>query len=752
MGNRKALLIGVEDYGEGFAPLPAVREDIKHIGTALKAVGYETEQCLPEVLANASKLDADMRTFCLSGGPDDVRLIYFTGHGIMADNVDWVVPAGVKRKDAAASPNQRVSTDLSKTVADSNTGLVLFVIDACRDPADVPVTKGGAEWGDPARIARPGEHRFIRFFGCAANQVCQVVPSAHGEPASSLFTQSLAECISRGDAVSLEELLPKVEQQCANLLAENLTLQAQAPRLSYGELSGEKRSVLKAAVFDPIRPPAMASVWPEFDRDKLHCLVVLSEYEKERSPEWGLTELVTDAVAGETGNRIWNAFRTAASNLRLVSGRQRAPPATFEPSNVRIGVFSILDAFASGQALDTAVKAIVEADLVVFDVSGFEPGVMLLVGVRSACRRWVTVCSHGAGWREGQPLELPFNLQDLNVNSHTQREARVGSDPVVERFVSRVETGFVQSARHPHYLDLPAYDPLRQLGPHYAASSTIDPSERILVLCAYGERFFSNWQFVSSRLKQVLWQRKKYKPEIERIIDYGTPQLIRQKIYEQIRRTAACVVDWSEFTGSVFLELGVRLAVSEWGAIQVIDDRYLPGGERASKWAQVDRMRRLLSPIPYKYRAQSSEAFEQVVELLQRNPSLDGEAAYNRIHRSLLAAIGTVQAAQPSVVEDLKRSADSLHHPQQGRVGAPQILFHGSRLAKLDSERAALERRMAAWLYLDRVRFAKLQEDDELLKSYRELGRSTIDALYDLGNDESLDLASYIEKRLKEQD
>jgi hypothetical protein len=457
-------------------------------------------------------------------------------------------------------------------------------------------------------------------------------------------------------------------------------------------------------------------------------------------------------VAGETGNRIWNAFCAAVSNLRLVSGRQRAPPATFEPSNVRIGVFSILDAFASGQALDTAVRAIVEADLVVFDVSGFEPAVMLLVGVRSACRRWLTVCSHGAGWREGQPLELPFNLQELNINSHTQRESRVGSDRVVERFVSRVEAGFVQAARHPHYLDLPAYDALRELGSDYAASSTIDPSERILVLCAYGDRFFSNWQFVSSRLKQVLWQRKKYTPEIERIIDYGTPQLIRQSVYEQIRRTRACVVDWSEFSASVFLELGARLAVSEWGAIQVIDDRYLPGGERASKLAQVDRMRRLLSPMPYKYRAESSEAFEQIVELLQRNPGLDGEATYNRIHRSLLAVIGTVLAAQPSVVEELKRSADSLHHPQQGRVSAPQILFHGSGLAKQDSERAALERRIAAWLYLDRVRFAKSRGDEELLKSYRELGRSTKDALYDLGDDESLDLASYIEKRLKEQD
>ena len=755
VANRRALLIGIEDYGDGFAPLPAVREDIKHLCGALQAVGYETELCRLEVLANASQLDAKIREFCASGGHDDLRLIYFTGHGILADGVDWVVPAGVTRKEASASPNQRVSTDLSKTVADSKTGLVLFVIDACRDPADAPVTKGGVAWGDPAHVDRPGEHRFIRFFGCAANQVCQVVSYANGEPASSLFTRSLAECISKGDAISLEELLPKVEQRCAEFLAENPALQAQAPRLSYGELSSDKRNILKAPVFDPIRTSALTSVWPEFDPDKLHCLVVQSEYEKEKSPDWGLTELVRDAVAGETGDRIWKAFSACASNLRLVSGRRRSVPAAFESSAVHIGVFSVLDAFASGQTLDIAVRAIAEADLVVFDVTGFEPAIMLLVGVRSACRRWLTVCSHSAGWEEGQPLEkLPFNIQDLNINSHTPRKSRVGSDPVVERFVCRVVTGFDQAARQPNYLDLPAYDALRQFGPNYAASSTIDSSERILFLCAYADRFFSNWQFVSSRLKQILWKRKKYKPEIERIIDYGTSQLIRQSLYEQIRRTAACVVDWSEFSPSVFLELGARLAVSEWGAIQVIDDRYLPGGEFSSKLAQVDRIRRLLGPIPYKYRAESSDAFEQVVDvLLQRNPSLDGEADYNRIHRSLLAVIGTVQAARPPVVEELRGQADSMHHPHQGRVGAPQILFHGSRLVKQDSERAALELRIAAWLYLEhRVHFAKLKENEELLKSYRELGRSAADALYDLGDDESLGLASYIEDKLNQKD
>jgi hypothetical protein len=752
VGDRKALLIGVQGYGEGFASLPAVVEDLRSIGTVLEAAGYELERCPPELLSNATELDGLIRTFCVGGGPEDVRLIYFSGHGIVADGVDCVVPAGVKRKDAAASPNQRVSTDLSKTVADAETGLVLFVIDACRDPVDVAVTKGAAEWGDPKKLARPSEHRFIRYFGCAPSQVCQIVPSSAKQPASSLFTRSLADCIAKGDAVTLETLLLKVKERCAELLAGNPMLQSQEPHLSYGELSGESHGVLKLALFEPIKIRPLSSVWPEFDPDKLHCLVVLSEYEVNRSPDWGLTELVQDAVVGETGDRIWSAFRKATANIELLTGRRRSPPPTFETSSVRVSVLSVLDVFASTHSLDIAVRAIAEADLAVFDVTAFEPGIMLLVGIRSACRRWLTVCSHGADWKEGKPLEIPFNLQDLNINSHTPSESLVGSDPVVERFVRRVETGFEKAAQRPHYLDLPGYDALRQLGSHYEASSTIDPSERILVLCAYADSF-SNWQDFSSRLKQVLWQRKKFKPLIERIIDYGTSQLVRQSIYEQIRRTAACVVDWSKLSASVFLELGARLAVSEWGAIQVIDHRYLPGEELALGKSQVERMSRLLQPFPYMYRSESLDAFEQIVdELLKRNPNLDEKPTYNRIHRALLPVIEKTQTAEVPLIEGLKRQADALHHPQQSRVGAPQILFHSSRTLKQSSERAALELRIAAWLYMEyRGPRGKLKADEDMMRSYRDLGQSVLDALYDLGDDESLELAAYIEDRLNQK-
>ena len=219
--------------------------------SALETSGYDVRICPDEILTNASRLDVEMREFCMADAPDDVRILYFSGHGILADNADWIIPAGTSRNDATVSSNQRVATDLSRTVAASNVGLVLFIIDACRDEQDIPVTKGGALWSDPT-IARPSEHRFLRYFGCGTNEVCQVLPPAPGEQPSSLFTKALAESLMARSHVSLDELLPQVEKRCDEMLTGNLQLRPQRPHLNYGEIVGEKRNIMHRPIFDAV--------------------------------------------------------------------------------------------------------------------------------------------------------------------------------------------------------------------------------------------------------------------------------------------------------------------------------------------------------------------------------------------------------------------------------------------------------------------------------------------------------------------
>jgi len=112
--------------------------------------------------------------------------------------------------------------------------------------------------------------------------------------------------------------------------------------------------------------------------------------------------------------------------------------------------------------------------------------------------------------------------------------------------------------------------------------------------------------------------------------------------------------------------------------------------------------------------------------------------------------MGGIQAAHRPVAEALKTIADALHHSQQGRKAMPQIPFHGSRVVKQESERAALELRIAAWLYLEhRIRLPKVKEDAAMRELFRELGRAAADALYDLGDIESIDFADYINEQVK---
>jgi hypothetical protein len=736
VGDRKALLIGAENYGEGFAPLPAVQHDIELMQGALVAAGYQVTICPEQILGDATKLDAEMRHFCTEGTADDVRLIYFSGHGLFADNFDCIIPAGTSRKDAIASPNQRVTTDLSRTVYDAKTGLVLFVIDACRDKDDAPVTKGGTGWGDPQLLARPSEHRFIRFFGCTKDEVCQVLPSAPGERPCSLFTKALADSLKEAKYFSLQDLLSRVEKQCT--APGSLQLRSQRPRLSYGETSAETESVLRRAIFDPVGIVALPSVWAEFDPDKMHCLVVLSEQEQKNNRN--LMWLVRSATAGKNGPTIWKSFSAACNGRKLASGKQRTISAEFDPSALILRALPVLDALGSPEAFDKAIRAVAEADLVAFDVTGFEPGIMLLLGVRSATCRSVSICSHGGDWEEGQPLEIPFNLQDLNISSHKPSKNKADADHLVNRFVRRIEIGFYQLSRHPGYLDLPAYDALRQLGTDLQASSTIGVEECVLVLCSYSKEFFSNWEDVELRLREALSSRK-IATDIRRIIDYGTPQLIWQGLYEQIRRTAACVVDWSEYNASVFMELGV------------IDKRYLPGKDRGPKLYQIESLHRLFKPIPYQSSGDASsgvdgfsDAFNIAVDdLLQRSSVVTDRTDYNRVHRTLLPVVDATHEAHSPVFVHLREKADALHHPQ--------IIFAGSKNTKKDSERAALEMRIAAWLYLQhRYGVTKLKDDPDLRSMYSDLARSATDALYDLGDPESIEFAGAIEEKLKQLD
>ena len=116
--------------------------------------------------------------------------------------------------------------------------------------------------------------------------------------------------------------------------------------------------VLSLRIFERVSPGALASVWTDFEPNKLHCLVVSCERATEDPTSWGIGDMVRDALSGEPGSRIWTAFCAAHDGDRLISGKTRKFDAEFTPSSLASASFSVLEAFASDQALVRAVRRI----------------------------------------------------------------------------------------------------------------------------------------------------------------------------------------------------------------------------------------------------------------------------------------------------------------------------------------------------------------------------------------------------------
>lgn len=778
MPSRRALLVGASAYGEGFHDLNAVVRDLVVVEDALKARHFEVQIVEPNVSANATILDQCIRDFCRNGNSEDIRLVYFTGHGITVDGDDCIVPAKTSRQAAFESPTQRVSTDLTTTVLSSDVGLVLFLIDACREPYDSRQVKSTSTgWGDASHLTNPNVPKFVRLFGCGPDNVCHILNPHSEDKSVSVFSQALANVLERTDqSYSIRSLHENLESECKKLaLGAQPQLTIQVPRLSHGEITSGLDEALNRCLFE-IRASAYQDCetsqagWTEYDADRLHCLVVHSE--SDLTSRGALDGFVRGAFTGSCADEIWQHFRAYwQENQILDNGRDqtgfRSIPDQLSHSSLAMASIPIEDVFPTWDRLEDVVRLVVESDLAIFDVTGFEPGVMFLMGIRAATSRGVTIASHGGGWREGTPLPRPFNLTDLSFNCHTPTEHVVDIDPAEIRLGLRIRTGFAQLCRQPSYLDFPVFDALRRLGPDYQASSIIAGKELLLVLCSYSDAYQENWVELKKSLRNQYFARN-LTPNIWRLQDIATPQLVSQALYELVRRASHCLVDWTNYSPSAFLELGVRLAVSPWGAVQIAEKESLPLGDMAPRrWRhsnvppetpmpvleQITGMVKLLNPTSYQLSTVETIVTNVVGDLVSstRNPEFNAIERPNdtRLNKCVRRTLERVHVRNRPIEIELERQADAFHQPAKEDENVPQILFHQVLGIKYDFEQSALARRLAAWLYLEhRVGAGSLPPEDPQYQRWLRLGRSVQSVLWTSENDDDVDLALTIEQRI----
>ena len=255
------------------------------------------------------------------------------------------------------------------------------------------------------------------------------------------------------------------------------------------------------------------------------------------------------------------------------------------------------DAVSEVASLRATVRALCSADVLIADVTGFDdPAVMFLLGIRAAVRRGVTITCSSQRFTGNDWNSVPFNIREVNLLSVAEPEKRVRD------LANAIRDGLGQSQLQPAYLDLPVYDYIRQGPVHETLGNT-----PVLYLRSFSQNYerlrlegvrqnletaFSSF-FPNSRLYSI--------------IDEASPRLAGHRLYAAIRHRELCVIDWSEWRGNVFFELGTRLASHPTVPLNILDEKPSESIESRQKLVE------LLSPAIYE-RAEDLPRFIQIVE------------------------------------------------------------------------------------------------------------------------------------------
>jgi formylglycine-generating enzyme required for sulfatase activity len=133
---RIALLIGNKDYKTGVGALTNPLNDIRIVGEALKAVGFE----VLKPAQNARRADMliaihDLASKLKNAGADAVGFLYYSGHGIASAGENYLIPVDVEEPSTVQLTVQGVkqSEVLAILRNEAPNAAHYVVLDACRN-------------------------------------------------------------------------------------------------------------------------------------------------------------------------------------------------------------------------------------------------------------------------------------------------------------------------------------------------------------------------------------------------------------------------------------------------------------------------------------------------------------------------------------------------------------------------------------------------------------------------------------------
>ena len=392
----------------------------------------------------------------------------------------------------------------------------------------------------------------------------------------------------------------------------------------------------------------------------------------------------------------------------FVLARFREDEVQFEGLNEEPISIRALEAVRSPENWAATVNAVARARYLIADVTSFQPVVMVLLGIRAVLRRGVTISVTEK--QHDLSATVPFNVQETKVLSYESEEF----DNDLYRAMAE---GFTNLGKDPNYLDLPAYNAVRAPRP---VSWAKDDHKNVIVLCPFGLAYSS---FYRKELRKLIQNQTKKSPL--RMLDLRSPRLVGQALYEQMRWSSWCLVDWTGWRANVFFELGVRLACSERDPLCIIqrscaEGNLSPGGVTPGPLEQHDLLLTLLEPVVYDPE-DPGQALDGALSSWP-SPPLPGRLK----SPSALPAGATFQIAQASFdwerdpmltsphIEQ-RRAAELIFAADQEQDPEPLVLFGYNEEFDAELQAAVKEKWIAAWLYLQHVSTAddgSLLDDD----------------------------------------
>ncbi|MBX3531859.1 MAG: caspase family protein [Rhizobiaceae bacterium] len=239
---RHALVIGIDDY-EGLADLRKAVGDSKTIADTLQGLGFTVTRA--ENLG-IDAFDETLDDFYESVRAGDIAFVFFAGHGVAMDGVNYLLPADMPElRSIKSSRLERYAVDAGRIVDElkaRGAELAFVVLDACRNnPFPQDDQRGGTAMAGLQRMM-PKEGAFV-IYSAGIGQTALDRLGADDADANSVFTRKFWHILNT-PGLPVVEIAKRTQVEVAALAA---TVEHEQAPAYYDQVVGQ-------FYFQPPRP------------------------------------------------------------------------------------------------------------------------------------------------------------------------------------------------------------------------------------------------------------------------------------------------------------------------------------------------------------------------------------------------------------------------------------------------------------------------------------------------------------------